>query len=231
MLDKTFDAYQTYDWGVAPGVLKPIDEAIISSRGDAAARKDLETRIAAVLASTAPRAAKDYACRQLRTIGTAASVPALAVLLLDEELSHMARYALERLPAPAAGKALRDALAKTKGKLKVGLISSLGVRDEADSVAPLQSLLADPDESVARAAALALGAIASPEANQALVSTKPGSATKDAVADASLSCAEQLVAANKMSEAKATYERLLKSNPSGPVKLAAELGLKTCGGT
>jgi len=230
MLDKEFEAYQTYDWGVDPVVLKPIDEAIISSRGDAAARKELETKIVAVLTSGAPRAGKDYACRQLRTIGTGASVPALAALLTDDELSHMARYALERIPHPVAAKALRDALAKTKGKLKVGLVSSLGVRGEAHSVAPLKSLLADGDDSVARAAALALGVIASPEAGQALASAKPGSGTKAALADASLCCAEQLLAAGRKSDAKASYERLLKSSPSDPVKLAAELGVKKCAG-
>ncbi len=36
-------------------------------------------------------------------IGTAESVPALAALLPDKDLSHMARYALERIPAPGSG--------------------------------------------------------------------------------------------------------------------------------
>ena len=77
MLDQAFEAYQTYDWGVDPKVLQPIDDAIVASHGDAAKRKELETKIASLLGSSAPRAAKDYACRQLRTIGTAVSVPAL----------------------------------------------------------------------------------------------------------------------------------------------------------
>ena len=61
------------------------------------------------------RAAKDFVCRKLAIIGTAESVPALAALLPDKDLSHMARYALERIPAPEAAKALREALAKTSG--------------------------------------------------------------------------------------------------------------------
>lgn len=230
MLEKEFEAYQTYDWGVDPKVLAPVDEAIMASRGDAAARKELEAKIAAVLAGSAPRAAKDYACRQLRTIGTAAAVPALAALLADGELSHMARYALERIPDAAAGQALRDALPKTKGGLKIGLIGSLGVRGEADSVTPLAKLLTDADAAVAASAALALGTIGSPEAGQALASATSSPGTKDALADASLRCAEALVAAGNKSEAKATYERLLKGAPSEPVQRAAELGVQACTG-
>ena len=97
-LNKALDALKTYDWGVDPNVLKPIDEAIIATHSDAAARKELETRLIEVLKSGAPRAAKDAVCRALKTIGTAVAVPALAPLLADESLSHMARYALERIP-------------------------------------------------------------------------------------------------------------------------------------
>lgn len=231
MLDnKTFEAYQSYDWGKDPATLKPVDDAIVASHGDPATRKDLETKIAAVIGSKAPRAAKDYACRQLRTIGTAASVPALAALLAEEELSHMARYALERIPAPEAAKALRDALATTTGKLKVGIISSLGVRAEAESVAPLKALLTDSDGSVATAAALALGVIGSAEAGKALASAEPNAATRAALADSSLCCAEKLLASGNKAAAKAVYLRLLASSPSTAVKTAADLGVKACGG-
>ena len=77
MLDKAFEALKTYDWGMDPSLIKPIDEAIVATHGDAAARKDLESRLIEVLKSDAPRAAKDAVCRALRTIGTAAAVPAL----------------------------------------------------------------------------------------------------------------------------------------------------------
>lgn len=230
MLDKEFEAYQTYDWGVDPKVLQPIDEAIVASHGNAATRKELEGRIAAVLGSEAPRAAKDYACRQLRTIGTAASVPVLAGLLTDAELSHMARYALERIPDAAAAAALRDGLAKTSGKLKVGVVGSLGVRGEAESVEPLMKLLGDPDGAVAIAAAHALGRIGSPEAGSALVAAKANPGTKDAMCDALLMCAENLLKAGNKGAAKAAYQGLLGGEPSPPVKQAAELGVRACGG-
>jgi HEAT repeat protein len=230
MLDKEFEAYQTYDWGVDPKALKPVDDAIVASHGDAAARKDLETRIAAVLTSKAPRAAKDYACRQLRTIGTAASVPVLTALLMDEELSHMARYALERIPDPEAGTAMRNALPRAAGTLKIGLISSLGVRGEADSVATMKSLLGDRDGAVACAAAHALGAIGSPEASKTLASAKTNAAAKEAVADALLICAENVLATGQKGDAKAIYQWVWKNSASEPAKHAAELGAKACDG-
>src|SRR6187549_3837745 len=142
MLDKAIEALKTYDWGTDPNVIKPIDEAIVTTHGDAAARKDLESRLSAALQSEAPRAAKDAVCRALRTIGTAASVPALAALLADEKLSHMARYALQCIPGPEAGKALVEALPKVSGKLKIGVVSSLGARGDSAAVASLQSALA-----------------------------------------------------------------------------------------
>ncbi len=199
-----------------------------STHGDAAARKDLETRLAAVLKTEASRDAKDVVCRALKTIGTAASVPALAALLADEKLSHMARYALERIPAPEAGQALRTALPKVSGKLKIGMITSLGVRGEEASLAPLQALLADSDAAVAQAAAYALGDIGSLAAAKALVTAKSSAGTKVAIADASMECAENLLASGNKVAAKATYEKLLASSPSKSVKDAATRGMQAC---
>jgi HEAT repeat protein len=195
-------------------------------RNDPAARKQLESQLLAVLQSNAPRDAKDYVCRQLRTMGTAASVPALEQLLPNAELSHMARYALERIPDPQAGQALERQLRKLNGQLKVGVISSLGTRGQGVSL--LRPLLQDSDEAVARAAAIALGRIASTDANKALASAKPRPALAVVFADASLSCAEKLVATGHAKEARATYERLLKSSPSELIRQAADRGLKAC---
>lgn len=229
MLDQAFfDTFKTYDWGVDPKVLKPLDDAVISSHGDAAARKKLEDSLIAVLKSEVPRAAKDVVCRALRTIGTAASVPALAALLPDENLSHMARFALELNPAPEAGKVLLESLPKVSAKLKLGIISSLGVRREAVAIAPLQALLAGTDPEAARAAAHALGTIGTLAAAKILVTAKPSAATNEAIADASMECAEELLTTGNKSAAKVTYERLLANNPSKPVKIAATRGMKAC---
>lgn len=226
MLEQAFDALKTYDYGMDRHVLDPIDEAVVKTRNDAAARKEIESKLVAVLQSNAPRDAKDYVCRQLRTMGTGACVPVLEKLLADAELSHMARYALERIPEPQAGQALERQLRKLGGKLKVGVISSLGTRGQGTSA--LRSLLKDPDDAVARAAAVALGRIGSVDANKGLASVSSRPALVSVFADASLSCAEKLLVAGRTQDAKATYERLLKNKPSNLVREAAERGLKAC---
>ena len=226
MLEQAFEALKTYDYGADRHVLDPIDEAVVTTRNDAAARKELESQLLAVLKSNAPRDARDYVCRQLRTIGTATSVPALEALLPDPDMSHMARYALERIPDSQAGKALEHQLGKLNGQLKIGVIASLGTRGQGVSL--LRPLLQDSDEAIARAAAIALGRIASADANKALSSAKPRPALAVVFADASMSCAEKLLAAGHAKEAKATYQRLLKNNPPELIRLAAERGLKAC---
>jgi hypothetical protein len=230
LLAKALEALKTYDWGMDPNLIKPIDEAIVATHGDAAARKDLESKLIEVLKSEVPRAAKDAICRALRTIGTAASVPALAALLADEKLSHMARYALECIPAPEAGKALMEVLPKVGGKLKIGVVSSLGARGDTTAIASLQNPLADSDPAIARAAAYALGTIGAPEANQALTAAKARPETKDAIADGLLECAEKLLAAGKKQEAKAAYDKILSDTPSKAVKIAATRGVAACAG-
>jgi len=122
----------------------------------------------AVLKSDAPAAAKITACRQLAARGGPEAIPELADLLADEKLAHLARLALEPMPDPAAGDALRDALPKLKGQLLVGVINSLGRRRDAKAVAALSGLLGNSDPQVASAAAAALGKIATPAAAEIL---------------------------------------------------------------
>lgn len=254
-LDSSLEALKTFDWSgeekapsdtekAGPGKrnkkgragtgvpkLSGIEKAIPATHGNAAARKDLETRLAAVLGTGASRAAKDYVCRKLKIIGTAASVPALAAILPDKELSHVARIALEWIPGPEAGKALRDALGTTSGAQKVGVIGSLGARRDTECVAALAALVADTDPAIAAAAATALGDIGTPESAQALAGAKPASdAVKAKASDGCLTCAERLLAAGKKAEAKAVYTSLLSGNPSKNVRLAATRGLLLASG-
>ena len=108
---------------------------------------------------------------------------------------------------------MRDALPKVKGKIKVGVINSLGVRRDAESTGALVALLEDKDKQVAAAACSALGSIGTPEAAKA-VKAFQAKAPKElslAVADAQLTCAEQLLAAGKKADAMAIYKALAKS--------------------
>ena len=71
-----------------------------------------------VILSDAGWQPKYEACTRLRQIGTEKSVPALATLLRDEHLSHMARYALEPMNNEESTEALRKALKKAEGPQK-----------------------------------------------------------------------------------------------------------------
>jgi HEAT repeat protein len=231
-VDEAFEALKTYDWGADRNTLNPIDDAVVATQGDAAARKELETRLLAVLTSGASRSAKDYVCRTLRTVGTAESVPALAALLSEEDLSHIARYALERIPAARAGAAMRHALPGLPDALKVGTIGSLGARRDAASVGALAGMLGHADPAIVRAAACALGNIGSPEAGKALgdFAKKAPEGVKPAAIDACLVCAERLLDDGKKADAILLYKSLSADDQPKHVRLAATRGLLATAG-
>ena len=120
---------------------------------------DQEQNLIEVLQSNAPPQDKAIPCKQLAVCGTKNAVPALAVLLTDKDLASWARIALEAIPDPAAGEALRGAMDKVQGRLLVGVINSIGVRRDANSAKALAKRLNDADVEVASAAAVALGRI------------------------------------------------------------------------
>ena len=113
----------------------------------------------------------------------------------------------------------------------MGVIGSLGVRRDAASVPLLAALLGDADLAVARAAAFALGDIRTPEAAQALAKGKSTRAEANlAATDASLACAEQLLADGKRAEALAVYKRFVGDDQPKHVRLAATRGMLACAG-
>ena len=231
-LDKAFQKLTSYKWGTDPKSLAPITDAVTATHGDEAARKELEARLVAVLISGAPRAAKDFVCRKLTVIGTAESVPALAGLLPDKDLSHMSRYALERIPAAEAAQALRDALPKLSGKLKIGVIGSLGVRRDEPSTSALAALVCDGDAAVACAAANALGDIGTADAAKALQESWKSAAkgVKPMLADACLAIAERLLAEGDKAAAVKIYKSLMSADAPKNVRLAATRGLLLASG-
>jgi HEAT repeat protein len=229
MLNQAFDALKGYDWGADSQPLKPIDEAVVTTHGDAAGRQDLESRLIATLKSDISRDAKDYICRKLMVMGTTASIPVLIDLLAQPDHSHMARFALERIQAPEAATALRESLPKLPPALKIGVLSSLGTRRDAASVRAIGALLTDADQKVIVAAALALGAIQTPEAAELLKKARPTSdEAKRAVTDASLACAEALLAAGKKTDALSIYKSFAGPDQAKHVRLAATRGMLAC---
>ena len=228
-VEKALETLKTYDWGSDREALKPIDQAIIATHGDTTARKALEKRLVDVLAGGISRSAQDYVCRELRVVGTTQCIEVLAALLLAEETSHIARYALERIPDEKAAKVMRDALAKVSSRLKAGIIGSLGVRRDKKSIPAISKLLGDSDIQVAKAAAQSLGLIGTLAAARELskFAKKASAKMKVPVADACLVCAEQMLAAGEKSEAEALYKELNGSDLPSHIRAAALKGMLT----
>ncbi len=228
-MKEALELLQTYTWGDDRNALAPIDDAIVASHGDAAKRKEIEEALLGVLNSDATRNGKDYVCRKLKIIGTDASVSTLASMLGDKDHSHMARYALQSIPTEAASTALVDSLDSVSGELKAGVLGTIGARGDNSAVTAIAKLIGDNDRVVATAAANALGAIRSADAAKALVKSKPADDVTGAVTNATLSCAEGMLASGDKSGAKAIYQKLM-TNSEKQVKLAATRGMLACAG-
>ena len=186
-----------------------------------------EQQLIGVLQSSQSPRDKDAACARLKRIGTPQSIPALAALLTDEQLSHSARYALESMPSPKAGQALVGALGKTSGLTKVGLINSLGFRQETRAMPDLIVLLKDHDTQVAAASARALGQIGGSKAINALQATTTTSVglAHDVLVDACLRCANRLLAAGSQSKALAVFQHLYDTEKKDGIRTAAYRGM------
>jgi hypothetical protein len=208
-LDKPLDILKSYDWGGDASAFQTIDAAVLAAHTDQAARADLEKRLSSLLGEGTSRAAKEYVCRKLSLIGTAASVPSLAALLPEQEHSHMARFALERIDAAEAAEALRKALGSVTGDLKIGMISSLAGRGDAASVPLIAALLAAAAGGTDQAVAAA-------------------------IIDARLACAEWLLRQGKRPESMAIYKSLADAAAKGTTptakstRLAAARGILAC---
>lgn len=193
----------------------------------AVASADQEQDLLAVLQSGAPVPQKCSACQKLRVIGTARAVPALAALLGEDRVGHAARYALEGLPFPEAAAALRDALGRTTGLTRAGIIDSLGWLRDAESMSLIVPLLSDRDEAIASAAAGAIGRIGGKGAIAALFAAMDQAvvAARPVIMDSLLQCAERLLADGDKAGAMAAYRTVLDRSDQVQFRLAAWRGV------
>jgi HEAT repeat protein len=186
-----------------------------------------EADLISTLKSDASWEEKHIACRALRQVGTSQAVTALAALLPDPKTSHMARYALEAIPGPEAGQALRDALATTEGLPRMGVVISLGARKDADAVPLLLPLLKDADADLARAAIGAMGRIATPDSAKALLDLRADApeSVRSALADGLLALGQRLTQEGKGKEAASIFQDVLDADWPMNARLGAFRGL------
>jgi len=226
-LQELLGKVKTYDWGQSRLALTEVSEAVKKAHGNKAELAKVEKALLGVLDSDATRAGKQFVCRELSIIGTEQSVPALAKMLVDEETSDMARYALERIPGSAVDDALRGSLRKARGNVRIGIINSLGQRRDKKAVRNLSRILGRPDQETAIAAAAALGRIADSKATETLAEAKNKAEGKllSAVLDAYLKCADKLVADGNKIKAMVIYKELQKEGMPKPIRTAALTGM------
>ena len=171
-------------------------------------RSDLAKVLAAKAADpSVPQPARVWIVRQIEYIGAAECVTSLALLLngQDPELKECARRALEKNPAPEAGDVLRTALDQVGDpNWKIGLIRSLGEREDAKAVDLIKPCLGGKETAVAAASALAK--IASPESIRAL--WEAYDSANAAAADALITAGDSLLKSTKKKEAATLFNRL-----------------------
>ena len=223
VLSAPYEAIENYDFGKSRRDLAAIEEEIRNLPQSSYAEVEVKL-LQALTSSRTSYAGKQFVCRMLRRVGSARSVPTLATLLSDGDLSHMARFALQHMPAPEAGAALREALPRLEGELKIGLIGSIGRRGDREAVSEIAQFMTSEDAQLARAAIGALGRIGGLQASYALSTTDVPAHLKDVRDNAFLMCADNMLTEGLRSEASAIYRKMASPTSSTWIRIAAYKG-------
>ncbi len=190
-----------YEFGDSRRPLTVVAGHVQKALADPAERRVVAEKLAEALESVETSGeGKRFLCRQLSLVGGAEAVEVLAGILSDKDLSHMARFALQRIPGPEADEALCKAVTTLAGTLRIGVIHCLGERGSTGAVGALSDCLAGADPDTAAAAAGALGKIGGNEADAALKRAldKGNARLFAAVAEARLRCADRFLAGGEV---------------------------------
>jgi HEAT repeat protein len=201
-------------------LLAALDQELVAAGKDRTKLTALEKRLLADLT----RRDSTFAARQaiaqrlgwvLATAPDAKSPAhkALVAFLTDSRDSEVARLALQPVAGPAIDQLFVDALGKSSGVIRLGLIDSLAARRAAAAVGALQPLLAGKDAATAAAATRALGEIGTSAALAAL-----RTAPVPLAAAARLRAATRLPASEALAELRALEQ---EAQAPAPVRLAA----------
>lgn len=150
---------KTYTYGDTSAAPDQLDQLMLETPPGKTA--EIEAKLIGIIsAKDASVDGKRFACRMLQRIGTEKSVPALAALLNDEQLSHMARYALERMDYPSAKAALKPMARKLMSAeptnpdvKKTALIANMIQKDPAKVATAIVTLLNGEPSNLRKGAA------------------------------------------------------------------------------
>ena len=194
--------------------------------------KVIEARLLKFVQSDATLQGREFGFRELSLIGTDMSVPVLAPMMTRPETAEMARYALSRIPGPAADEALRNALGQTSGNTRIGIINSIGLRHDAKAVPAIAALAGSSDAPTAEAAFLALAAIGDKAALDALraARSKDSGSVRQHASEALAQCADQYAARGDKAMASKIYRELIGAQEAPMVRIVALGGLTSTEG-
>ncbi len=226
-IQATLARMSEYEFGDGREALSELRELVKAAAESPMLASRVEQEMIPFLASDASFAGKQFVCEQLSLIGTSSSVPVLMDLLADAETADIALFALQRIPDPAVGTALRGFLRDAAPATKIAIVNTLGERREAGAAGDLGRLLTDPDPAVARSAATALGKIGGAEATRSLERARERTTgeVRDAVLDAYLHCADRLLAEGSSSRAASIYRDVYDGEDARNLRAAALRGL------
>ena len=221
------EAVSDYEYGQSRQGLTDIEKVIKDSLNSPERLLEIEIAMATFIGTGTTSDSKQFVCRQLGLIGTTASAEILGQMLVKNETSDMARYALERIPSSTIDDVLLDGLGKTTGKARIGIINSIGARRTNSAVGALSKLASDSDKDTVIAAINSLGNIASADAAAVLggIIGKVDDDFRGLAENSYLKCADQLVADGKEIDASEIYNRVSGHSSDASVKRAAFRGL------
>jgi len=222
-----------YEYGADPDAIVAFNELVEDLQGSPVQRQALETRLLQFLQSNATLAGKETAFKELALIGTEVSIPVLTPMLARVETAEMARYALGAIPGAAVDDALRKSLGQAPNdRIKIGIINSLGHRQDPKAVPALAALALSANPEVAAAAVSALANIADRPALDALAAarSKASSPLRDLVAEAYVACADRFAARGEKAAAVTVYKQMLAPGEPGRVRTRALVGLAAAEG-
>lgn len=222
-----------YEYGADPDAIVAFNELVEGLQGSADQRQALEIRLLQFLQSNATPAGKEMVFKALALIGTEASLPVLTPMLTRVETAEMARYALAAIPGAAVDDALRKSLGQAPNdRIRIGIINSLGHRQDTRAVPALASLASSSNLEVSAAAAAALAGIADRPALNALAAarTKLSGEARQSVAEAYVTCADRFAERGDKAAAIEVYKQMLAPGERRMIRARALTGLTAAEG-
>jgi len=215
----------SYEFGTSREALSAVEARILEA-GPEEMREIESVLIKIIESKKATFAGIQFACRGLRRIGTARSVPVLAELLQDKRQHDAARFALQGMKYDVVDKILRNALNKAeRADITIGLIGSIGQRRDLEAVPQLAKFTKNIDNNVAKTAIAALGRIGGKKAAEALRGAGISGELESERADAYLQCADRFAETGGSSAAEEIYKEMAGEDNSSMVRVAAYRGL------